>query len=224
MARKNRNYYKGGIYHLIHRGNNKAYIFEEEKDKAHFLKLANEVMLKESIYVLAYVLMDNHYHFLVEMKDIPINQIMHKLNLAYSKYFNIKYCRIGSTFGERYRSIHIKDQAHFLKTVQYILFNPVRANIVKSVDGYRWSSHYEMNLKIPELISKWRLLKKLDKDTGLAEKKYRDILLLNLDSDDDFNPKPPDANSKSPIFYFHKHWSQGSDVRKNIMGAHPSKG
>ncbi len=38
MPRKKREFYEGGIYHIIQRGNNKAYIFDQQTDKATFLE------------------------------------------------------------------------------------------------------------------------------------------------------------------------------------------
>jgi len=42
MGRPWREGYKGGIYHVIVRGNNKEYIFKESIDKDYFIKLLKE--------------------------------------------------------------------------------------------------------------------------------------------------------------------------------------
>lgn len=38
MPRKPRIHYKGALYHVIVRGNNKSYIFDNENDKLEYLK------------------------------------------------------------------------------------------------------------------------------------------------------------------------------------------
>jgi len=43
MGRTWREEYRGGIYHVIARGNNKEYIFKESIDKGYFIKLLNEM-------------------------------------------------------------------------------------------------------------------------------------------------------------------------------------
>ncbi|MGB7605579.1 MAG: hypothetical protein WBL93_08905 [Lutisporaceae bacterium] len=43
MGRLWREEYKGGIYHVIARGNNKEYIFKDNIDKEYFLKEVKEL-------------------------------------------------------------------------------------------------------------------------------------------------------------------------------------
>lgn len=42
MGRKPRIEYKGRVYHVIQRGNNREYIFEKEEDKAYLQELVEE--------------------------------------------------------------------------------------------------------------------------------------------------------------------------------------
>ncbi len=49
MGRPWREEYKGGIYHVIARGNNKEYIFKESIDKGYFIE-----QLKEYSEIMAY--------------------------------------------------------------------------------------------------------------------------------------------------------------------------
>jgi REP element-mobilizing transposase RayT len=65
LAREWREEYKGGIYHVTARGNNKEYIFKESIDKGYFIKLLKESMEGMSFRVYGYVLMDNHYHLII---------------------------------------------------------------------------------------------------------------------------------------------------------------
>ncbi|MGB7605886.1 MAG: hypothetical protein WBL93_10460 [Lutisporaceae bacterium] len=60
MSRPWREEYKGGIYHVIARGNNKEYIFKESIDKGYFIKQLKEYSKIMGCVVYGYVLMDNH--------------------------------------------------------------------------------------------------------------------------------------------------------------------
>ncbi len=60
MGRPWRVEHKGGIYHVIARGNNKEYIFKESIDKGYFLKQLKEYSEGMEYRVYGYVLMDNH--------------------------------------------------------------------------------------------------------------------------------------------------------------------
>ncbi len=66
MGRPWREEYKGGIYHVIARGNNKEYIFKESIDKGYFIKQLKESGITMGYMVYGYVLMDNHYHIIIQ--------------------------------------------------------------------------------------------------------------------------------------------------------------
>ncbi len=105
--------------------------------------------------ILAFCLMDNHYHLLLapRVKD-GIVKFMRKLNIGYAKYFNEKYKRSGALFQGRYKSILVREQAHFIHLPYYIHLNPLdmfapewRRRRIKNYEksirllkSYRWSS------------------------------------------------------------------------------------
>jgi len=108
MGRPWREEYQGGIYHVIARGNNKEYIFKESIDKGYFIKLLKETIEGMNYCIFGYVLMDNHYHILIQTMDKKLQEIMHQINNKYSKYFNVKYKRIGHVFQGRYKYLSCK--------------------------------------------------------------------------------------------------------------------
>jgi REP element-mobilizing transposase RayT len=82
--------YYGGIYHVMARGNNKEYIFKERIDKGYFIKIIKESMKGMNYRLYGYVLMDNHYHLLLQVFDKKLQEIMHQINNKYSKCCNYK--------------------------------------------------------------------------------------------------------------------------------------
>lgn len=140
MGRPWREEYQGGIYHVIARGNNKEYIFKKSIDKGYFIKQLKETAEGMNYRIFGYVLMDNHYHILVQTMDKKLQEIMHQINNKYSKYFNAKYKRIGHVFQGRYKAILVQDERYLIGVLRYIHQNPVQANICETVSGYKWSS------------------------------------------------------------------------------------
>ncbi|MFZ5352128.1 MAG: hypothetical protein ACOZCL_05305 [Bacillota bacterium] len=67
MARQWKEEYQDGIYHVIARGNNKEYIFKENIDKGYFIKQHKEYSSIMGYTVYVYVLMDSHYHTLIDI-------------------------------------------------------------------------------------------------------------------------------------------------------------
>ena len=66
MARPLRIERPGGRYHVTARGNERRDIFRDDPDRFHFLELLSEIGERFGARVHAYVLMDNHYHLLLE--------------------------------------------------------------------------------------------------------------------------------------------------------------
>ena len=70
MARKVRVHYEGALYHVITRGNNKEYIFKEERDKEEYLKRVKKYIFKYNGRLYGYVIIDKHSHLLIEVSKI----------------------------------------------------------------------------------------------------------------------------------------------------------
>lgn len=110
------------------------------------------------VNILAFCLMPNHYHLLLQprMED-AIPKFMKKLNMGYAKYFNQKQERYGTLFEGRYKRVPIKHDAHFIHIPYYIHCNPLDLkypewrerkvsgykNALAYLDTYRWSSHLD---------------------------------------------------------------------------------
>ncbi|MCD7745236.1 MAG: transposase [Lachnospiraceae bacterium] len=141
MGRRKREWYPGAIYHLMARGNRHQKIYGDRADFEYFLVLMEEVKKRYSYEVHSYCLMTNHFHLLLETKDIEIWRIMKWLMQVYAQYYNIKYGFDGHLFQGRYRSCLVEDDAYFLQTSRYIHLNPVKAKMVDHPEDYEWSSY-----------------------------------------------------------------------------------
>ena len=174
VSRKPRIVYDGAIYHIIQRGNNRAYIYNDQLDKAKFCDLLMETMTMEDygFSLLYYVLMDNHYHLVIETSEASIDRIMHRINMLYTKYFNKKYGRSGVLYEGRYTGILILDNSYLMTVIRYIAYNPVRAELVKSPADYRWCAHLDVVAKQHGLVDVAGLLSKFDKDPQKARAAY----------------------------------------------------
>ena len=176
------------IFHVLNRGVDKRIIFIDKQDHLRFVhdlfefndieNTGNNYYLfkrqsidvqhryikqerhprKLLVKILAFALMPNHYHLMLEkITDHGIPNFMKKLNAGYSKYFNKKYQRNGTLFQGRYKSVPIKTEAHFLHLPFYIHCNPLDIvhpewrekemkdykNALKFLKNYRWSSHLD---------------------------------------------------------------------------------
>lgn len=176
MARQQRLYRTYGLYHLLQRGNNKSFIFNDPLDKTSFFDIIKSVQADMPFNLIYYVLMDNHYHLLIEMLDHDISSIMRRINLNYSRYYNAKYGRVGTIFGGRYKSIEISNARYFTQLIGYFAHNPVRAKIVKTPSDYKWCAHYDIIRNQSSIAHIGRLFELIDDSQKRARELYLEII------------------------------------------------
>ena len=74
--------------------------------------------------IIVFTLLPNHYHLLVqERKDQGISRFMHRLSKGYSRYFNLKYKRIGTLWQGNFGAKHIDKEAYLVHIISYIHLN-----------------------------------------------------------------------------------------------------
>jgi hypothetical protein len=88
--------------------------------------------------------MDNHVHLLFKSGKHGISAVMRKQLTWYAQYYNRRHTRSGHLFENRYKSILCDEDNYLLALVRYIHLNPLRANIVKTIeelDRYPFCGH-----------------------------------------------------------------------------------
>src|SRR5438876_9335484 len=105
MARPLRIERPGGWYHLTARGNERRPLFRDDRDRQHFCQLLAEMVDRFHVRLHGYVLMDNHYHLILELREANLSRAAQWLNLSYSVWFNRRHGRSGHLFQGRFRSV-----------------------------------------------------------------------------------------------------------------------
>ena len=124
----------------------------------------------------SYVLMDNHYHLVLETPRGNLLKVMHGMNSSYTGYFNRKYGRSGHLFQGRYKGILVEKDTYLLSLSRYVHLNPVRVGIVERPQNYRWSSYpgYIGREKESEWVEYAWILSQFGKDKKRAKRQYRE--------------------------------------------------
>ena len=141
MPRKPRISYPGALHHVIAGGNRKGKIYLDNNDRKKFLSLIEKYQELHSFPIYAYVLMDNHFHILIEEREVPLSRTMQGISQSYTQYFNKRHKKVGHLFQGRYKSLLCDKDRYLLILVQYIHLNPIRKGIVSKPEAYQWSSH-----------------------------------------------------------------------------------
>jgi len=78
-----------------------------------------------NIRIHSYVLMDNHYHLIVETPEANLSQAVQWINVSYSVWFNRRNRRVGPLFQGRFKSMPVQDSAWAYELSLYVHLNPV---------------------------------------------------------------------------------------------------
>lgn len=144
MPRQGRIDFSGAIHHVIIRGINRAKIFRDDCDRTEFIRRLERGLNKTGLTCYAWALIPNHAHILLRTGANPLTRLMSSLLTGYAYYFNHRYRRVGYLFQNRYKSILCEEEPYLLQLVRYIHLNPLRANLVPSIQElnmYPWSGH-----------------------------------------------------------------------------------
>ena len=141
--------------HILHRGNNRQDIFQREEDYLHFLEDVKSSLKQYDCDLHAYVLMTNHFHFLLTPHTIQaLSCFMQSIGRRYVRYVNKVYSRSGTLWEGRFKSSLIDSERYLMTCYRYIEENPIRAEMVQSIEDYRWSSYHHNAMDIvDELIT-----------------------------------------------------------------------
>lgn len=135
---------ESGYYHVVTRSAGQIALFEDDGDRRKYLKLLKAARDAAGVRIIAWVLMTDHVHLVVDCGETPsaVSDFMASLNCAYSKYFNAKTGRTGTLFQGKFWSKPIRNDAQLVATVYYIHMNPQAAGIAP-MRAYHWSSYQE---------------------------------------------------------------------------------
>ena len=151
MPRQAREISESGYYHVIMRGNNKEYIFEDRLSKQIFMNQLLKICDEKLMDLLAWCIMDNHVHLVVKTSPEDLGIAFKRINIKYAIWYNKTYDKIGHVFQDRFISEAIESDEYLMMVIRYIHNNPLKANIVDSCEKYEWSSYISFTGKfIPE--------------------------------------------------------------------------
>jgi len=135
-------YRSENFYHIYNRGNNKALISRTNKDYIAIRGLMYRFSKENSLLIVCYCFMPNHFHLIVKLRDDleGISKFMRAYMTSYVMFFNRKYRRVGHLFQGPFQARRIEDDRDLHKVIEYIKRNPIEAGLISSKTNqkYRW--------------------------------------------------------------------------------------
>lgn len=131
-----------GFYHVCARGTGKQLIFECDDDRWEFLELMRDCCREAGVTVVAWCLMGNHVHLVLEDYEDGVSAAMHRLLLTYARRFNKRTGRTGHLFQNRFDRRSLDTDRYLMAAIRYVHANPQEAG-VSLIERYPWSSFAE---------------------------------------------------------------------------------
>lgn len=187
MASPPRLFENGSFYHVYNRGNRKQQIFLGYKDYERFLNKTLEYKKKLNVNIVAFCLMPNHFHFLIQqLSPNTISKFFSDLCNSYSRYFNTKYETIGGLYQGRFKAKKVDKDEYLIHVSRYIHLNPAKLfspskNLVNNLITYRWSSFpYYLTPRKNEIVDTTVILNYFSK-TNPAED-YKKFVISSIEA------------------------------------------
>ena len=140
MPRAKRDDFPGARHHVMNRGVRHGAIFYSDHHCIRFLELLEAAVERFGIRLVAYVLMGNHYHLLLESVRGNLSAAMKMISQEYTQFVNQSPGWEGPVFRGRFKSKLVIDDGHWHHLPMYMHLNPVRARMVTHASQYTWSS------------------------------------------------------------------------------------
>jgi putative transposase len=159
----------GGLaYHVLNRGAGRMRIFEKAGDYEAFERVLGEARARYAMRVCAYVLMPNHWHFVLWPRgDGDLSRFMAWLTMTHAQRWHAHRASVGTghIYQGRFKSFPIETDPHFLTVCRYVERNPLRAGLVQAAEDWRWSSLHacaDRGRRAPTLLDEWPVTKPHD--------------------------------------------------------------
>ena len=161
------------MFHVFARGVDRRRIFLDDLDRQMYLHLLGGVSRRQEWACLAYCLMDNHVHALLQTPEPNLGAGMRRLNGTYAQVFNERYARSGHLFERRFNDRGIASVRSIVTVAAYIAANPVEAHLVATPEAWPWSSHAALAAGTePRWLDAERLHALIEAEGGDATERY----------------------------------------------------
>lgn len=133
----------GVPFHVLNRGVRRMELFDESVDYRTFLSCATAVMRQVPVQLLAYCLMPNHFHLVVQpVEDGQLSAFMKRLEGTHSKRWHVRRqtTGTGAVYQGRFKAFPIQCDRHFYTVCRYVERNALRAGLVQKAEDWPWGS------------------------------------------------------------------------------------
>jgi REP element-mobilizing transposase RayT len=191
MSRPLRIEFPGALYHVTARGNEKKAIVRDDGDREEWLSTLAHACGRFGWSCLAWCLLDNHFHLVLETPTANLARGMRQLNGRYAQQFNRRHRRVGHLYQGRYKALLIERGPHLLEACRYVVLNPARLRIPRPYNTWPWSS-YRATAGLaprPSWLALDRLLEQFAGTRAVAHRRYSRFIREGIEERADLGPE-----------------------------------
>jgi len=146
MARANRHYIPGCVWHITHRCHKKDFLLGFARDRRRWLQWLFEGKKRFGTCVLNYAVTSNHIHLLVRDRQEPegIPRTIQLIAGRTGQEYNQRKNRKGAFWEDRYHATAVETGSHLAQCMVYIDLNMVRAGVVTHPSEWPFSGYTEI--------------------------------------------------------------------------------
>jgi len=133
----------GYVYHVLNRSVARLPLFQKDGDYEAFVRVMIEAKAKHPIRLLSYCLMPNHWHLVLWPRhDGELTAFTRWLTHTHTMRWHAHYHSSGTghLYQGRFKAFPIQEDDHFYSVLRYVERNPLRDNLVRLAQQWRWSS------------------------------------------------------------------------------------
>jgi len=149
MARPLRIEFPGAVYHVTSRGDRREPIFVDDVDRRALLDVLGAGLERFDASALAWCLMGNHYHFVIQTRLANLSLLMRHINGVFTQRFNQRHHKVGHLFQGRFKAVLVDRDSYLLAVCRYVELNPVRAGLAAEPADWPWNSYATLTGQAP---------------------------------------------------------------------------
>lgn len=130
----------GAVHHVIARFVDRSWLLSDDEERAAYLSRLVFALGRSDWTLLAYALMSNHVHLVLEAGQAPLQSWAKSTHSRMARWLNMRHRRLGPVFADRPYA-EVVEPSGVPNVIAYVHNNPVRARVVSCAEESAWTSH-----------------------------------------------------------------------------------
>jgi putative transposase len=146
MARFRRSALSAPHFHVVNRSVRRAPILVRRSDYRAFRQVLREGLERHPVRLIAYCLLSNHWHLIVEPEGTPVlMRFMQWVTATHAIRWHRHHRTVGQgpVYQGRYHSTALRELGELVRACRYVERNALQAGLVRRAEDWPWCSLFD---------------------------------------------------------------------------------